>query len=402
MAQIRPASRWLPYLVAALWLTAGWVNLVRGAAHPGVPYRQWAFDHHAYSDLLAMGGDRYFNGGRPLPYVEDRIEYPPLLGLALWLPSFVPGGPAVYFTMGYLFLACCAFAAIALLARIPGASPWWIAGGPALAYYGGLNWDLFPIALLLGAVLAFERSREVGAGAFVALGAAAKLWPAALLPSVAAVLLRRRDLHALLRGGVATIAVWLTVNVPIVLVAPAGWSWFWRFNGGRAAENSVWELLRHSARLAPLAADPRFLNLATGGLLAAAVAFAAWWAYRCDPDDREAAVRTVRLGTAFVILVWIGTGKVWSPQYALWACTAGALAAAPPWLLVLHAMLASVDYHVAFEARASRGLIQFFDPVYSVEESIRFGGYALLGLWIARALSHSARPGGETATRSSA
>jgi hypothetical protein len=141
-----------PYLLALAWLALGYANLVRGAAHPGVPYRPWAFAHHSYTDLLAMGGDRYFNGGRPLPYLEDPIEYPPLLGLAVWAASFAPGGPAGYFTAGYLALALACLAAIALLRRIRGADPWWYAATPALAYYAGLNWDQLPIALLLAAL----------------------------------------------------------------------------------------------------------------------------------------------------------------------------------------------------------------------------------------------------------
>src|SRR6266581_1961099 len=91
-----PAPRLAPYALAALLLLAGYLNLARGAAYPGVPYRPWAFAHQSYSDLLAMAGDRYFAGGRPVPYLEDRIEYPVLLGLALWLPSFAPGGPLGY------------------------------------------------------------------------------------------------------------------------------------------------------------------------------------------------------------------------------------------------------------------------------------------------------------------
>src|ERR671930_779041 len=109
------SGRRLTYAIAALWLLLGWAWLVRGAAHVGGPYRPWAFDHHAYSDLLAMAGDLYFQGGRPLPYLEDRIEYPVLLGLALWLPSLARGGPAVYFTLSYVRLAACAFASLALL-----------------------------------------------------------------------------------------------------------------------------------------------------------------------------------------------------------------------------------------------------------------------------------------------
>ncbi len=405
MSAPRTLPRWLPHAVAVLWLAVGWAILVRGAAHPGAPYRHWAFNHHAYSDLLAMAGDRYFNGGRPIPYLQDRIEYPPLLALALWLPSFVPGGPAAYFTAGYLFLAACGLAGIALLARIPGARPWWLAGTPALAYYGGLNWDLFPIALLLAAVLAFERARPATAGTLVALGVSAKLWPVALVPPAAVALLRpwhtgptheprgvrKRDLAGLGRGAGAAAVTFLIVNLPVVLLAPRGWTWFWRFNARRGAENSTWELLRQSPRLARLALDAAFLNAVTLGLLATAVAFSAWAAYQAAAGDGSARTRGVRLGTALIIVTWIATSKVWSPQYALWAFAAGALAAAPGWLFAVHAVLAPLDYHVAFETRASRGLIHYFDAVYTAEELLRFAGYLLLAAWIGRELWRTTR-----------
>jgi hypothetical protein len=376
--------------VAGALLVLGWAHLARGTAHAGVPYRPWAFDHHCYSDLIAMAGDRYFQGGRPVPYLEDRIEYPPLLGLALWWPSFVPGGPLAYFTAGYLFLAGCGLLCVALLARIPGARPWWLAAAPALVYYAGLNWDLFPIALLLASLLAFERGRPASAGALVALGASAKLFPLALVPSAAAAVLRRGALPWARRAALAAAAVWVAVNAPVAAVALDAWSWFWQFNAQRGAENSVWELLRLSPALAPLARDATFLDVSTAALLLLASAFAAWTAARggrAEGDAREA----VRLGTAFVIVVWIAVNKVWSPQYALWAATAGALAAAPGWLFAVHAVLAAVDYHVAFETRSSRGLVHYFDGLYSAEEALRFAAYAALAIWIGRALWRASR-----------
>ena len=389
---IQPSSpRWRLYAVAALWLAIGWANLARGTAHPGVPYRPWAFDHHSYSDLIAMAGDRYFGGGRPVPYLEDRIEYPPLLGLALWLPSFVPGGPLAYFTAGYLLLAACAMVAIALLARIRGASAWWLAGTPALVYYAGLNWDLLPIALLMGSMLALQRDAPAASGCLAALGGCAKLWPLAIVPTALARLARRGAWSAAVRiAGAATLTA-AAVNAPLAWLAPATWAWFWRFNAARGAENSIWEVLRQSHRLAGLATDAPFLNAATAIPIAGAALLAMWAAYRRGGDDELAAVR---LGTSLVIAVWIAVNKVWSPQYALWAFAAGALSSAPAWLFVSHAVIAAVDYHVAFETRASRGLIHYFDAVYTTEEIVRTVTYVALAAWIARALWHEARGGG--------
>jgi hypothetical protein len=391
-ARLRRAA---PYLVAATWLALGCANLVRGLEHPGVAYRPWAFRHHSYSDLLAMSGDRYLHGGRPVPYLEDRIEYPVLLGLFLWGPSFLPGGQAGHFAGSVLVLGACLLASVWILRRLRGAQPWWLAATPAIAYYGALNWDLLPIAMLLAALLALERGRAAGAGALAALGVSAKLWPIALLPGAVAALAARRRWSFLLRLGAAFVLVTLVVNLPFALLAPGNWSWFFRFNGSRGAENSVWEVLRLS--------DPSLLNALTGALLAAAAAAAAAAAGRASAGTpgsvtgSEAQARALRLGTALVLVVWVATNKVWSPQYALYAFTAGALVAAPSWLFVVLSVVSAVDYHLAFEVRAERGLLWFFDGWYYGEELVRSLAYAVLVAWILREMVRGVRRGSRPA-----
>jgi len=378
-----------PTLVAIAWLTAGYANLVRGAAHPGVPYRPWSFQNHSYSDLLAMGGDRYFNGGRPFPYTQDRIEYPPLVGFAVWGASFAPGGPAGYFTAAYLALSLACLLAIALLRRIPGADPWWYAATPALGYYTGLNWDQIPIALLLLALLLHLRGQDAGAGAAAALGVSAKLFPVVLLPPTVAALWGARRWRPLGASAAAFAAVFLAVNLPVALSAPASWAWFWRYNGGRGAENSPWEALKLLPRLAHLPFDSGFLNAATGLLLGLSAAFVAGCAVRAPAAGRE---RAVRLGTALLLVAWVTVNKVWSPQYFLYAFAAAALVAAPFRLFFWPlAVLAAVDYHVAFEVRSTRGIIRYLDAVYVGEELLRTLLFLVLLGWMARALWREAR-----------
>jgi hypothetical protein len=372
-----------PYLVATAWMALGWAFLVRGVEHPGVAYRPWAFRSHAYSDLLSMTGDRYLHGGRPLPYVEDRIEYPVLLGLALWAPSFLPGGQVAHFTASVVGLWLCLLAAIALLRRLPGASPWWLAGTPAIAYFGALNWDLLPIALLLAAVLAAERDRPAAAGLLSALGVSAKLWPVALLPGAIGGLAGRRRFGDLARAGGAFLAVTLAVNLPVALAAPDSWAWFWRFNGARSAENSVWEVVGVK--------DPEVLNVAVGMFVLAAAVAAAVMAHRAAPASRA---RAVRLGTALVLVAWVATNKVWSPQYALYAFAAGALVAGPRWLFLALAAVSVLDYHLAFEVRAGRNLFWFFDAWYYGEEVLRSAIYAAFAAWLVFELRATGRAAG--------
>jgi len=380
-----------PYLVATAWMALGWAFLVRGVEHPGVAYRPWAFRSHAYSDLLAMTGDRYLHGGRPLPYVEDRIEYPVLLGAALWAPSFLPGGQVAHFTASVVGLWLCLLAAIALLRRLPGASPWWLAGTPAIAYFGALNWDLLPIALLLAAVLAVERERPVAAGVLSALGISAKLWPVALLPGAIGELAGRRRFGDLARAGGAFLAVTVAVNLPVALAAPENWAWFWRFNGARSAENSVWEVVG--------VRDPGVLNVLAGSIVLAAAVAAAVMAHRAAPASRA---RAVRLGTALVLVAWVATNKVWSPQYALYAFAAGALVAGPRWIFLALAAVSVVDYHLAFEVRAGRNLFWFFDAWYYAEEVVRSAVYAAFAAWLVVELRATGRAASGTAREAAA
>jgi hypothetical protein len=372
----------LAFVLALIWLAAGYANIARGAAHAGPGYRFWAFQHHAYSDVLALHGDRYLGGGRPLPYVEDRIEYPPLLGLALWLPSFAPGGALGHFTATYLLLALSLAAALLALARTPGAAPWWLGATPALAYFAGLNWDLLPIALLAAAVLAGAKARPGASGTLAALGVSAKLFPAVFVPPAAiALALRppRRDLLRFLAGIAGTL---LLVNLPLALGAFEGWSWFFRFNAGRGAENSIWQSLRVPPGLA--------LELLSAAPLLAATAFGALAVARAARRGGDAA-RAVRLATALALVAWIATNKVYSPQYALYGFFAGALAAAPlPLFLVLSAVSAA-DYHLAFEVRARRWDPAFHDHLVLPGHVVRTLLWLALAAWIARALWRTLR-----------
>jgi hypothetical protein len=376
----RPAAG-LTVALALLWLTLGWLNAARGAAHAGAGYRAWAFRHHCYSDVIALHGDRYLGGARPTPYLEDRIEYPVLLGLALWLPSFGPGGPGralLHFTLTYLFLALCLAAALAALFRMPGAAPWWLGATPALLYYAGLNWDLLPVALLAGGLLALGARRAGSAGALAALGVSAKLFPAALVPPALALLAATPPRRGLLRFGAALVAVLLAVNLPFALARFDTWSWFFRYNAGRGAENSLWDAL--GLRAGPL------LDVLSAAPLAAAALLGALATARAARAGGENGVRAARLATALALVVWIATNKVWSPQYALYGFLAGAVAGAPWPLFLALSLTSALDFHLAFEVRARGWEPAFRDGVWHPANVGRSLLWLVLAAWLARAL----------------
>jgi Glycosyltransferase family 87 len=364
-----------------LWLALGFANVARGLGAVGPDYWRWAFEHHSYSDLLTLYSPRYLGGAHPVPYLQDRIEYPPVLGLVLWLPSLLPGGPAAYLAVTALFLAGCLALALWSLSRLPDATPWWLAATPALAYYAFLNWDLLPVALIAASLLALDRGQPARSGALAALGTAAKLFPAALVPAAFGAL-GATSRPALRRWAVVAAGLLLALNLPLALVAFDGWSWFFRFNAARGAENSVWHALGGPAG--------GWLDLAWLGPVALTGLAALLGTWRCARRGGDAA-RAARLGTALVLVAWIALNKVWSPQYALYGFLAGALVAAPGWLFAALTAVSVADYHLEFEVRARDWSPGFVEALVKPSELLRTGLWLVLAAWIGAALWREAR-----------
>jgi hypothetical protein len=376
-----PRIRLAVAALCLLWLALGLANVARGLGAVGPDYWRWAFEHHSYSDLLTLYSPRYLGGAHPVPYLQDRVEYPPVLGLILWLPSFLPGGPSAYLAASALFLAGCLALALWSLSRLPDARPWWLAATPALAYYAFLNWDLLPVALIAASLLALDRGQAARSGALAALATAAKLFPAALVPATLGAL-GAGGRPALGRWALAAAGVLLALNLPVALLAFDGWSWFFRFNAARGAENSVWHALGGPSG--------RWLDLAWLGPVAIAGLAALLGAWRCARRGGDGA-RAARLGTALVLVVWIALNKVWSPQYALYGFLAGALVAAPGWLFAALTAVSVADYHLEFEVRARDWAPWFVEALVKPSELVRTGLWLLLAAWIGAALWREAR-----------
>lgn len=380
MATPAQRERWL-LGAAALFLLLGFLNLAPGLARPGFPYRPWSFAHHSYSDIIALAGDRYLTGQHPVPYLEDQIEYPVLLGFLLWLPSYAPGGLTGHFVATYLLLSLCLLFAVRALSRMEGAAAYWLAASPALVYYAGLNWDLFGIALTVAAVGALERGRAGMGGLFSALAVCFKLFPVAVLPGAAATMARARRWGELLRAASIFVGVALAVNLPFALWTRTTWSYFFRYNAARGAENSFFDGVGLH--------DAETLNRIGFATLFAAGLFVLAAAWRAGPAQ---AIRAVRLGTAFFLVVWIATNKVWSPQYALYGFLAGALAAAPFWLFVVLSAIAVADYHIAFEYLHRGSDLWSRLHLFIPDEFVRTGGWLLLAAWTGWQLARLGRP----------
>lgn len=324
--------RFLPAaLVATALLAVGYVRTAEGTKHP-TPwgYRTWSFGALAYSDILALHEDR--GAGRHLlPYLEDRVEYPVLMGLGMWGPSVVAPGRAGYFALTYLLLAVCALGALWFMAAIPGTNPWAFAASPALLVYAGLNWDLFAILPLAAGVYLWVRGRERAAVAVLSLAVWTKFFPLLVL-GILLLTVWRRSLPLL---GVF-LAVTLLVNLPFALAARDNWLWFFRYSSIREIEPSIYLLLGADPRAAvPLA---NALSALVTLLGAAALALVQLRTGRLDP---------FKAAFGLVCLFFIAN-KVYSPQYWLWVLALAAIASVPGSLAAVVSCAALADFVSSF------------------------------------------------------
>lgn len=296
-----------PFAVAALLLALGYLWHVPGTARPR-DYQSYSYAALNYSDIIWLSiRDEVASHRRP--YLDYRLEYPPLTGGLSYLLGFAPSLWA-YFSLAYGVLAACALGTIAALGRLPGTNRWYFAAAPALLLYTGLNWDLAAIAMTALALLAYSRDRDRWGTLALVAAVWLKFFPVVFLGAILVERLRaRRPRAALAIAGIFALGS-AAINLPLARANPAGWGFFFTFNAGRAAEPSLWTLLPAltTARIDALS----LLLLAGGGLALTLLALRA--------------ERTVALPLgATLLLWWLLVNKVYSPQYALWIFLALAL-----------------------------------------------------------------------------
>lgn len=377
----------LPALVCVAVLLACYLRTAEGTRHPSPwGYRLWSFAALTYSDILALHEDR---GARrhAFPYLQDKVEYPVLMGLGMWWPSVVAPDREGYFAITFLALALCALGTLWLIASFPGALPWVWAASPALLVYGALNWDLFAILPLAAGLWLWAKGRERLGVAILSLAVWTKFFPLLVLGVVLLVSLRRPLRHALQLAGIF-LGVTLLVNLPFAIAAPENWSWFFVYNRIREIEPSLYLLFGANPRAFVGAAD----TISAVVTLGAAAALAAI-------ELRTRRLDVLKASCALVCLFFIAN-KVYSPQYWLWVVALIALAALPGWLCGAVSLVALADFAVSFsrlhlQADRAWAQVAWFDSrVFFPMVALRYAALCACALW---AFAHVLRQGAAAA-----
>jgi uncharacterized membrane protein len=287
-----------------------------------------------YSDIVPLYGTEQLTGGR-LPYLQECRsgsgqcdEYPVLTMYFMRLAAWIGHGYAAFFYVNEILLAVCALGAAWALYRVAGERALYVALAPTLLIYAFVNWDLLAVALTAAGTVAFLRNRDATAGALIGLGAASKAYPALLLVPFILERLRQRRRDGTARLALGAVVAYTAVNLPFAVAAPHAWSTFFRFNSARPVDwDSAWFVAcqrLHGGTGCPW--SPRLINFVSGAVFVA-LTVAVYLAKRARHPDFP------RWTMAFPVLVlFLLTNKVYSPQYGLWLLPWFALALPSPWL----------------------------------------------------------------------
>ncbi|MET0799664.1 MAG: hypothetical protein ABWZ53_00630 [Actinomycetota bacterium] len=270
-----------------------------------------------YTDVVPLLDTEQLRGSR-LPFLDPCApselncdEYPVVTMYVMRLAASIAGDQYTpFYWVNALLLTGFAVATAVMLYVANGSRALYFALAPTLLVYGTVNWDLVAVAFATGGLLAFFLHRDRVAGISLGLGAATKLYPALLVVLLAVQRLRERRPDDAIVMSWTAVGTWLLVNLPFAIVAPTAWFTFFRFNTDRPADfDSLWYI---GCRHLDVCPSVRAINLLS--LLLFLGSAAAVWAMKAR---RHPSFPRWSLGLPLLI-VFLLTNKVYSPQYGLW------------------------------------------------------------------------------------
>jgi hypothetical protein len=288
--------------------------------------------YRGYADALDAGRQ---------PYSGFAFEYPPLALLPMWLAGATDAGSYASYELSFAIVMLAAALAVMLLTAALAreralTAAWIVALSPLLT--GAVvrtHFDLVPVALMLGALLALTRARTTAGFALLGAGAMTKLFPALLVPVAAAWLVAGRRGGDAVRGTAVFIAVAAVVSLPFL---GAGYVDAYRYQLERPVQiestpaTVLFALGGSRVTGTATVPDAHGSNGLVGGpadvvqavfaaVLAATLALIVVLVARGPPEERR-----LLLGALAAVLGFAALGKVLSPQFLVWLVPFGALA----------------------------------------------------------------------------
>ncbi len=297
------------------------------------------FQDACYTDIYPLYYGEGLAAGK-VPYTGHPVEYPVLTGWTMQIASWLVRGYDVtirgreFFDVTVVMLAVCGVVGVLATAHAAGRDRRWtillVALSPALILGAFINWDLIAMALGMLGIAAWSSRRGVLAGVLLGLAVAAKFYPLVIFAPLLLLSIRTGQLREFARTLGAAIVAWLAVNLPVMIIAPSGWGWFYAFSKSRGADwGSIWYYFEHLN--VPVLGDSGqgmldFMSAAFFTLALVGIALLAL-----------SAPRRPRLPQLcyLVLAAFLITNKVWSPQYVVWLVPLAVLARPRLWPYLL-------------------------------------------------------------------
>ncbi len=280
-----------------------------------------------YTDIVPLLGTEQLAGGR-LPFLDPCTtsenncdEYPVLTMYLMRVAGWIGHTFRTFYYTNAVILTGFALLIAWCLWLLAGPRALWFALAPTLLIYGTVNWDLAAVACATAALVAWTNGRDRWAGILIGLGAATKFYPALLI--VPLFLQGLQDLQPdrsirVLRWSAGS---WVAINAPFIVFAPGSWStppykwtpwWeFFRFNSVRTPDfDSAWYI---ACRHLPAAC----ISIADVDMFALSAFLTAAFVAICWKARREPTFPRWTVGVPLLICFLL-TNKVYSPQYSLW------------------------------------------------------------------------------------
>jgi len=268
--------------------------------------------HACYSDLPALYGERGLNKGEwAYSNGDASVEYPVVTGAIMWaIAKIIPTGDNAlqnYFYANIFFLALLFIFISLLVAKMRPEFAYLTPLAPAAIASLYINWDLWAIISMLGAIYWFDRKKLDLSALALGLSISTKFMPIFLLLPIAFIFLRRNQISGALRYLLITAATFAAINLPVYLTTPEGWLRFYQLNLSRGSDwGSLW-----------YAFTALGLNLANLNYLSILVLLAAFAAIIIYILELRNIPSLASLGFIVLASVMVAS-KVYSPQYVLW------------------------------------------------------------------------------------
>lgn len=271
-----------------------------------------SYVHACYSDIPILYSARSldthqwaYKGG------TNAVEYPVIMGAVMWATSWAVSsgghGERKYFDFNVLLIFLLFLFSVFIVWKIRPQYAYLFAFSPGVIVGLYINWDLWGIATMLLAIYLFDRNRLTLSSIFLAVSIATKFFPVFLLLPIIVILWRQEKIKAIIKYLFTATAVWLAINLPVMITTPQGWWHFYKLNLDRGSDwGSIWYALTL------LGVHIRFLNYLTIAMLLVVLVGMLVFLLEIKYVPKLAEVSFLLLAATLSI------GKVYSPQYVLW------------------------------------------------------------------------------------